>query len=159
MNIKTLSDYDFLELTINENKITSYLDIFTGGSMKGFHQRLTIKIPKLYIIKENLEYLYIGTTIQSITSRLRYGLNANGKGGYHGYKWKTKEKVILYVWRFEELDMHQVENIEAELAYLIRQKTGKWPINQNEIHFNNDYDDGKVLAFELYKATQQNFRK
>jgi len=158
MDIQTLNDYDHLELTLSESQIISYLDVLTGISLKGFHQRLTTKVPKVYILKENSDYLYVGTTTQSISSRLRYGLKADGKAGYHGYKWKTKEKVRLFVWRFENLTMHQVENVEAELAFLIREKTGKWPIYQNEIHFNNNFDDGKVLAFELYKATQENFR-
>ncbi|TDE05820.1 hypothetical protein [Flavobacterium sandaracinum] len=30
-----------------------------------------------------------------------------------------------------------VEAVEGELVYLVRQKTGKWPLFQNEIHFNN----------------------
>jgi|SRR5436190_16125796 len=154
MNIQTLNDFDHLELILNNNEITSYLDILSGISLKAFHSRLTTKIPKLYILKEGNEYLYVGVTAQSITSRIRYGLKANGKAGYHGYKWKTKERVQLFVWRFEDLKMHEVENIEAELVYIIRQRTGKWPLHQNEIHFNNDYQEGKSLSEELYRATQ-----
>jgi hypothetical protein len=48
----------------------------------------------------------------------------------------------------------QIENTEAELVFLIRQKTGRLPLHQNEIHFNNEYIDGRILAEELYKATK-----
>jgi len=150
----TLSDYDHLELTLIDNKITSYVDIPTCCSLKTFHQRLITKIPKLYILKEDNDYLYVGTTSQSLTSRMRYGLTVHGKSGYHGYKWKAKEKVTLFVWRFIELSKLEIENIEAELVFLIRQKTGKWPLHQNEIHFNNNFSDAKILADELYRATK-----
>jgi hypothetical protein len=86
MDIITLSDYDHLELILNNNKIISYLDIQTDGLLKTFPKRLTTKIPKLYILKENREYLYVGTTSQSITSRIHHGLTVDGKSGYHGYK-------------------------------------------------------------------------
>jgi hypothetical protein len=155
-SIQNLTDFDCLELTITNNSITSYVDVLTGFNLKSFHQRLTAKeVSKLYIIKEDKEYLYVGTTMQSIKSRMRYGLKADGKRGYHGYKWKTKEKIRLYVWRFDGLSKHEIENIEAELVFLIRQKTGQWPLSQNEIHFNNLYQDGQLLAEELYKALSQ----
>jgi hypothetical protein len=148
--MENYSDFDKLTLTLFENKISSFVDNFNGSILKSFHRRLTKKsIPKIYIIKEDNLFLYIGTTTQSLTSRFRYGLNADGKNGYHGYKWKTKESVQLYVWCFESMTKEQIENIEAELAFLIRTKTGKWPLNQNEIHFNNVFDNGKEIAEKM----------
>ena len=47
------------------------------------------------------------------------------------------------------MNKEQIENIEAELAFLIRTKTGKWPLNQNEIHFNNKFDNGKEIAEKM----------
>lgn len=29
--------------------------------------------------------------------------------------------------------------VEAELVYCVRKETGKWPLAQHEIHFNNEY--------------------
>jgi hypothetical protein len=45
-----------------------------------------------------------------------------------------------------------VEGIEAELVYLVRSKTGRWPLFQNEIHFNNDnHEKTKEIALRIYR--------
>jgi hypothetical protein len=31
--------------------------------------------------------------------------------------------------------LRELETVEAEFAYLIREKTGQWPLSQTEIHF------------------------
>lgn len=140
-------DFDKLTLTLYENKISSIVDNTNGNVLKFFHKRLAKKnTSKIYIIKEDNQFLYIGMTTQPLSTRFRYGFKADGRNGYHEYQWRTKESVQLYVWCFEELDKKQIENIEAELAFLIRKKTGKWPLNQTEIHFNNDFDRGKEIA-------------
>lgn len=148
--MKTLSDFDKLTLTLSENRISSILDNTSNTILKTFHKRLIKKgIPKIYVIKDKDLFLYVGITIQSLSSRFRYGLKADGEKGYHGYKWKTKDSIELYVWCFESIDKDQIENIEAELAFLIRTRTGKWPLNQNEIHFNNNFDSGKEIAKKM----------
>ena len=46
-----------------------------------------------------------------------------------------------------------VESVEAELVYLIRKKTGKWPCFQNEIHFSNhNLKKAKEIALAIYLA-------
>ena len=44
----------------------------------------------------------------------------------------------------------KIENIEAELVFKIRSETGEWTTHQNEIHFNNFFDEGKSTAEEIY---------
>jgi hypothetical protein len=145
------SDFDKLTLTIFENKISSFLDKSSDLFLKSFHKRLTKKnVSKIYVIKHESDFLYVGTTTQSLSSRFRYGLKADGKNGYHGYKWKRKESVDLYAWCFDTLSKIEIENIEAELVFLIRTKTGKWPQKQNEIHFNNEFDNGKGIAEKMF---------
>lgn len=148
-------DFDKIAITLLENKISSFKHIGTLEVYRSFPKRLVKNgVSKIYIVKHENDFLYVGTTVQSLTARFRYGLNADGKKGYHGYKWKHKESVDLYVWCFEALDKTQIESIEAELAFLIRDKTGKWPLSQNEIHFNNEFDEGREIAqkmFELIK--------
>lgn len=145
-------DFDKLNITIFQNKITYFKDILTQQKLVSFQKRLVKKgVSKIYIVKHESEFLYVGTTVQSLTARFRYGLNADGKKGYHGYKWKHKESVDLYVWCFEALDKIQIESIEAELAFLIRDKTGKWPLSQNEIHFNNEFNEGREIALKMYE--------
>ena len=145
------SKYSF-RLILSNTRIKKYIDLLTNTAIKKFTHPLTSNQYKIYVIKSKEEVLYIGTTKSSIKSRLRAGLLAKGKNGYHGYKWKDYNSVILIIWCFEELNKPQIENIEAELAFTIRQKTGNWPICQNEIHFNNSFiPDGRLIAKEIYK--------
>lgn len=152
MIIDKLNDFDQFSLTLINGDITCFTDGSNGAILRGFHSRLIKKsITKLYVIKDDVDFLYIGTTSQSLTSRFRSGLKAKGRNGYHGYKWKTREIVKLYVWCFPELDKIQIENIEAELVFVIRREKGVWPITQNEIHFNNEYLAGKNIAERLFE--------
>ena len=93
-------------------------------------------LPKLYVVKKDGIIYYVGITTQDIRKRLRYGFSAQGKHGYHGYKWKNQNIVELLIWCFPSNTEDQVEAVEAELVYFIRQKTGKWPNYQMEIHFH-----------------------
>jgi len=99
-------------------------------------------IQKLYVLKSGNEIYYVGVTSQSMSSRLRIGYRANGEQGYHGYKWIGKiPRAELLVWCFTESDRSPVEAIEGELVYLVRNRTGKWPRYQMEIHFHPDASD------------------
>ncbi len=100
------------------------------------------KTPKIYILRYGGEIIYAGITKMPLSSRFWYGLAASGKKGYHGYAWKQlarngESKMIdLFVYLFK--DKERTEVIEAEIVYLIRNKTGKWPQYQTEIHFHHD---------------------
>lgn len=111
------------------------------------HPVTSAKTPKIYIIQKGKEVLYIGYAGQPIGNRLRGGLKADGLNGYHGYAWKIYNKVTATIFVYdifkgddEEIAFQKkfVEAIEAELVYLVRNKTGAWPSCQNEIHFNNN---------------------
>lgn len=43
-----------------------------------------------------------------------------------------------------------MEGIEAELVHLIRIKQDRWPLAQNEIHFNNEYMEARDKAKDIY---------
>lgn len=150
-----------------ERNIQDKLD--AEGNIVSFMSPVTLKKrPKLYILKDKESIIYIGYTSQSIANRLRYGINPKGAKGYHGYKWKVYEKLELLVFVFnKELIGNQneedkkyisfVEAVEAELVYLVRNKTGKWPENQNEIHFNNfEIEKAKQVAEKIYKEIEIN---
>jgi len=99
-------------------------------------------IQKLYVLKSGNEIYYIGVTSLSMSSRLRIGYRAKGEQGYHGYKWIGKiSRAELLVWCFTESDRSPAEAIEGELVYLVRNRTGKWPTYQMEIHFHPDASD------------------
>lgn len=93
-------------------------------------------LPKLYVVKQANEVYYVGITKQDIRKRLRAGFSAEGEHGYHGYKWKELDEADLLIWSFPGSQSEDVEAVEAELVYLIREKTGKWPKYQMEIHFH-----------------------
>ena len=104
-------------------------------------------IRELHVVKNGGEIYYVGITSQSISSRLRYGLKADGKHGYHGYKWKDKiTQAELLIWSFPGSTQEHVEAIEAELVYFIREKTGKWPKYQMEIHFHVASESERQVA-------------
>lgn len=121
---------------------------------------------KLYIISTNADILYIGEAHTSILKRFQRGLYAHnnfkktGKAnnGYKGYKWldkemnTTRELNVMAVVFNEDFDNKReiVEAIEGELVFLVRQKTGKWPLFQNEIHFNN-HEESNVIAEDIFK--------
>ncbi len=69
---------------------------------------ITEKINKLYVLRNQNEYLYVGITKQSLRERLRSGFNAKGENGYHGYKWKNLKQFKLFVWAFKELTDKQL---------------------------------------------------
>ena len=99
-------------------------------------------IQKLYVVKDSRDICYVGITSQPMSSRLRIGFIDEGHYGYHGYKWKDKIKQAeLLVWTFSHRTKDSVEAIEGELVYLIRNRTGRWPKYQMEIHFHPDASD------------------
>jgi len=101
-------------------------------------------LPKLYVVKQANEVYYVGITRQDIRIRLRIGFSAKGEHGYHGYKWKELGEADLLVWSFPDMQSEDVEAIEAELVYFIREKFGKWPKYQMEIHFHHGATEAQM---------------
>ncbi|MBI2980899.1 MAG: hypothetical protein HYY44_01100 [Deltaproteobacteria bacterium] len=125
-------------------------------NMRGFVEPLTGKCGKIYVVLGNRskKILYVGISFQPISSRLRGGLQASGKGGYSGYKWKNKNAVELLVWSFPQdppskaklVTRDKLEAIEGEVVFLIRKCLKHWPFCQNEIHFHEANDRGEKTA-------------
>lgn len=122
---------------------------------------------KLYIVYRDNEIFYVGEAHTSIKTRFQRGCNAynyykknndQARNGYKGYKWLNKienpvRNLKLLVATFsEEFDDHRdfIEAIEAEVVFLIKSKTGKWPRFQNEIHFCND-EKSKDIAEKIFQ--------
>jgi predicted GIY-YIG superfamily endonuclease len=148
--MKTNTPYIF-ELSIKESQVNNIIDLLENKNIDKFSFPLTGDQFKIYVLTEKNNIIYVGTTKSSIKNRLRYGLKMNGKNGYHGYKWKHLSTVRLLVWCFDDFDKEKIEFIEAELVYLIRTSTGKWPTHQNEIHFNNLFiPKWQQIVEELY---------
>jgi predicted GIY-YIG superfamily endonuclease len=116
---------------------------------------------KIYIIKYDNGFLYIGITKTYLSSRFSLGFNATkkvGHNGYHGYKWIKSHRgkhLNLIVITFPNMtakgDRELVETIEAELVFQARHEYGKWPECQNEIHFYNNGADVIAFSEKLFK--------
>jgi len=118
-----------------------------GEQGKGFvYPDISDDLPKLYVIKKGEDIFYVGRTKQDIRKRLRGGFYAKGGHGYYGYKWKDLDTVELLIWCFPGSTEDYVEAIEAELVYFIREKTGKWPKYQMEIHFHGASESEMQVA-------------
>lgn len=92
---------------------------------------------KLYVVMHKGEISYIGRAEQSVAGRIRQGMIAS-----YPFRWRRYDKVDLYVCLFDRKgDIDFGEGVEAELVYLIRQGTkqrpGRWPMDQHEIHFRH----------------------
>jgi predicted GIY-YIG superfamily endonuclease len=118
-----------------------------GERGKGFdNPDVSDDLPKVYVVKHGKEIYYVGITRRDIRKRLRDGFSAKGEHGYHGYKWKDQDAAELLIWSFPTNTQEYVEAIEAELVYFIREKTGKWPKYQMEIHFHGASESEKQVA-------------
>lgn len=112
-------------------------------------------IAKLYTVSSDDSLLYVGIAKQPMSARLGYGFKANGKGGYHGYKWKFMEKTLrLTVWTAKlhglYAPLEEMETIEAEVAFTCRQVSGQWPTHQHEIHFSPSEQWHRDAATRIY---------
>ena len=142
MNISSLNRYE-IKVSKTDYKCTSVngksTDHFIAPDTKAGTQ-------KLYVLKNSKEIYYVGVTSLSMSSRLRSGYRAKGEHGYHGYKWIGKiSRAELLVWCFTKSHRSRAEAIEGELVYLVRNRTGKWPKYQMEIHFHPDASDKEKL--------------
>jgi len=118
-----------------------------GEQGQGFlYPDVSDNLPKLYVVKRGKDIYYVGITRQDIRKRLRQGFSAKGEHGYYGYKWKNQEIAELLIWSFHDSTQEHVEAIEAELVYFIREKTGKWPKYQMEIHFHGASEKQRQIA-------------
>jgi len=115
----------------------------------------TSKKPKLYIVSFDGKPVYVGVTRQPLRNRLRFGWNATGEHGYHGYAFRhvRAKEAFLDVWCHEDAPVDKpaldIETIEAEVVFLIR-CTGEWPAYQTEIHFHRSNQRHRDVASAIF---------
>jgi hypothetical protein len=124
-----------------------------GSKTSTFQRPATLKgVYKLYVMKDRGEFCYIGLAKRGMAQRMRTGCKPNTTTGYHGYQLKGLRDFDLHVCVLPvSKDKRFPEAVEAELAFLIRTKTGRWPTRQHEIHFHNDVPSAKALAKRLFR--------
>jgi len=119
---------------------------------------------KIYIVSLEGVIVYVGKTKQTIGDKFRQSILTyqnvqKGKkkvSGYSGYKWVREylDKGVvldLSVFLLPGKTNEETEAIEAEVVYLVREKTGRWPEYQNEIHFRNN-EEAKRVAEGIYNS-------
>lgn len=126
-----------------------------GNECKFSNPATTRGIPKLYTVSCDGSLLYVGIARQPMAARLSHGFKACGLKGYHGYKWKFLEATLkLTIWTAKingiYAPLHQMEIIEAEVAFICRQESGQWPTHQHEIHFSTSELWHREAAAEIY---------
>lgn len=112
-------------------------------------------IAKLYTLSDRNTLIYVSIAKQPMAARLGYGMRANGKSGYWGYKWKDLERTVqLTVWTATvegiPASLRELETVEAEVAFLCRQQSGQWPVHQHEIHFYPSSEWHRRAAETIY---------
>lgn len=111
---------------------------------------------KLYTVSQGSSLIYVGIATRRMSTRITHGFTATGKSGYHGYKWKTLTGSLwLSVWTGLAKDdvkeaLLEMETIEAEVAFLCRQRAGQWPAFQQEIHFSQSLQRHRDDAERVY---------
>jgi hypothetical protein len=151
-------------LALNAHQEYSLQPIDGGGyTLSQLGRRCTFSAPastkgvaKLYTVSHEATLLYVGITQQRIGTRLKYGFRAEGKSGYHGYKWKLlRHEIRLDIWTARLLDgsakLRDLETVEAEVAFLCRQQSGHWPKFQHEIHFYQSNEHHRAAAKTVYE--------
>ncbi len=127
--------------------------VLCGKGNSKFSGIATKKIPKLYVVSIEGMPVYVGITKQSMSSRLRLSWNSNGDTGYYGYKWRSSGgEAKLDIWGHAdaiERNERDIETVEAEVVYLIRQH-GQWPAFQTEIHFYPSSEVHRRVAAEIF---------
>lgn len=133
----------------------TYRLCFGEGPAKFTAPASTRGIAKLYTISDDKLLVYVGTAQQPMSARLRSGFRADGKSGYYGYKWKGHEGTLrLSVWTAQVGDsfasLRELETIEAEVVFLCRKRSGRWPTHQHEIHFYPSDQCHHEAAYRIY---------
>jgi hypothetical protein len=142
-------------------KLSFDAQAFTVLCSKGtnrFSGLATCNKPKLYIASVGEQPVYVGVTRQPMRNRLRFGWNATGAGGYHGYAWRHPFKEAnLDIWcddgATDKQSLLEMETIEAEVVFLIR-CAGQWPAFQTEIHFHPSNLIHRKLAADVIAKYQ-----
>jgi hypothetical protein len=130
--------------------------LHTRAGVCTFSKPSTLRgLAKLYTVSDAEGLLYVGIAQQPMSSRLNFGLNARGKGGYHGYKWKgLKQRLGLSVWTASiggrSVPIQEMETVEAEVAFCCREQSGQWPTYQHEIHFYPSLAGHRAAAQRIY---------
>lgn len=144
-----------MKIVVTENGIHPCEGLFSGPVLNS-------NTYKIYIIVHQHIIHYVGKTKQCIGDKFRQGFGVYKKvknggekpSGYSGYKWisehlNSKQEIDLIVFDLHTEENRFAEAVEAEIVFLVRKETDRWPECQNEIHFHN-IEEAKKVADEVF---------
>jgi hypothetical protein len=112
---------------------------------------------KVYVVSYRGQIVYVGSTRQSVRTRLSGALRASGQNGYYGPAWKESTAALsLDVWILDGVVGEKAkrcmtaETVEAEVVFLVRQRDSNWPAHQTEIHFHPSDAQHRKVAESIY---------
>lgn len=115
--------------------------------------------PKIFVIKSENKFTYVGYSSGELYSRITRGLaDSLAKTYIKNGDFETKE-LDLYVFEFAVFaDYSKTEtrqyyqSIQSELIFLIKYQTGLWPILQKQVNLSNDNQkDTREIAVEMFE--------
>ncbi len=131
-----------------------------ADDVRHFTAPATKHVPKLYIVSRHGIPGYVGITSQSMATRLRFGLKADGQHGYHGYRWRNQRGLALDIWCLAGASSKrasgELECVEAEVVFLVRQTFDRWPEFQTEIHFHQSTTFHRNSAARIIQHLERN---
>lgn len=126
-------------------------------STKGGSSGLESGQPKIFAIKSEDEFTYVGYASGELYSRITRGLaDSLAKTYIKNGDFESKE-LDLYVFEFalfadySKTETRQYyQSIQSELIFLIKAQTGLWPTLQKQVNLSNDnQNETKEVALEM----------
>jgi hypothetical protein len=136
---------------------TEPLRVRSSAGEEEFSREVLQPGSKVYVVSNRGQIVYVGSTRQSVRSRLSGAFRATGQNGYYGPAWKTSTAALsLDVWILDGVVGEKskrcmiAETVEAEVVFLVRQRDGNWPAHQTEIHFHPSNAQHRRIAESIY---------
>ncbi|WP_339880605.1 hypothetical protein [uncultured Algoriphagus sp.] len=149
--IKTLDLEPFLK---EEDR---YLINISSSKEENHSSGLESGQPKIFVIKSEKEFSYVGYASESMFPRITKGLAASLAKAYMKDRELETKELDLYIFEFmlfadfSKTETRQYyQSIQSELIYLIKAETGTWPILQKQINlWNENQEEAKEIAYEM----------
>ena len=153
-----LHDLHFGRLVSNREQLMQLSRLFTCRirftperiTEKNFSKEVKALGPKLYVISHDHKPVYVGSANKGMDDRLRQGFRNRYTYAWRHHLAGTNPNVDVWLQEGGDTDnLVFVKAVEAEVVFLIRQKTGQWPKYQTEIHFHQSNDEHREAAQKI----------
>ncbi len=142
-----------IELILSKKKIIRIYDLINRVELKNFHDKLLEdSLAKLFVVKTEETFEFVGTTFQSINKAINTLLKSNDNSDHNRNDWLSDYKIQLSVFCLNDCSVNELNYMEAELVFLIKKVTDTWPNRQNEIHAKNIRANSKDIVQRIFSS-------